>query len=166
MGGLRDRLELAMAVVAIPLVLGASQLAVTLVNWLVTMLIVPEPLPKLDFSRGVPEELRTLVAVPTMLVSERNVSDLLEGLEVRYLANQDDHLHFALVTDFQDGQEETTAGRRGALAAGEGGNRSAQREVQGRSERPVFPASTAPGAGMRTSGCGWAMSGSAASSPP
>ena len=100
----------AMAVAAIPLVLGASQLAVTLVNWLVTMLIVPKPLPKLDFSRGVPEVMRTLVAVPTMLVSERNVADLLEGLEVRYLANRDDHVHFALVTDFQDAQEETMPG--------------------------------------------------------
>ena len=100
----------AMAAVAIPLVLGASQLAVTLVNWLVTMLIVPKPLPKLDFSGGVPEGMRTLVAVPTMLVSARNVADLLEGLEVRYLANRDDHVHFALVTDFQDAQEETTPG--------------------------------------------------------
>ena len=99
-----------MALAAIPLVLGASQLAVTLVNWLVTMLIVPKPLPKLDFSRGVPEVMRTLVAVPTMLVSEQNVADLLEGLEVRYLANRDDHVHFALVTDFQDAQEETMPG--------------------------------------------------------
>ncbi len=100
----------AMAAAAIPLVLGASQLAVTLVNWLVTMLIVPKPLPKLDFSGGVPDAMRTLVAVPTLLVSERNVADLLEGLEVRYLANRDDHVHFALVTDFQDAQEETTPG--------------------------------------------------------
>ncbi len=100
----------AVAVVAIPLVLGASQLAITLVNWLVTMLIVPKPLPKLDFSRGLPAEMPALVAVPTMLVSERNVEDLLEGLEVRYLANQDDHLHFALVTDFQDAPQKTTPG--------------------------------------------------------
>ena len=98
----------AIAAAAIPLVLAASQLAVTFVNWLVTMLIVPKPLPKLDFSRGVPETMRTLVAVPTMLVSERNVADLLEGLEVRYLANRDNHVHFALVTDFQDAQEEST----------------------------------------------------------
>jgi len=100
----------AVAVVAIPLVLGASQLAITLVNWLVAILIVPKPLPKLDFSQGVPPDMRALVAVPTMLVSERNVENLLEGLEVRYLANPDDHLHFALVTDFQDAPQETTSG--------------------------------------------------------
>ncbi|MDR3632866.1 MAG: glucoamylase family protein [Isosphaeraceae bacterium] len=100
----------ALGLVAIPLALGVSQLALTVVNWLVTMLIVPKRLPKLDFSRGLPPETRTLVAVPTMLVSEPSVDELLDGLEVRYLANQDDHLHFALLTDFQDAPHETMPG--------------------------------------------------------
>ncbi|MFI5455936.1 MAG: GH36-type glycosyl hydrolase domain-containing protein [Isosphaerales bacterium] len=97
----------AMMAVAIPLALGVSHLVIALVNRLVTTLIAPKPLPKLDFSRGLPPEARTLVAVPTMLVSDQNVDDLLEGLEVRYLANQDDNLHFALLTDFRDAPQET-----------------------------------------------------------
>jgi len=97
----------AMMAVAIPLALGVSHLAIALVNRLVTTLIAPKPLPKLDFSRGLLPEARTLVAVPTMLVSNQNVDDLLEGLEVRYLANQDDNLHFALLTDFRDAPQET-----------------------------------------------------------
>ena len=31
---------------------------------------------------------------------------MLEGLEVRYLANRDDNLHFALLTDFVDATSE------------------------------------------------------------
>ena len=97
----------ALAVAALPFIMAASQLAVSLVNWLVTTLIVPKPLPKLDFALGLPAEARTLVTVPTMLVSARNVDDLLEGLEVRYLANQDANLHFSLLTDFRDAPQET-----------------------------------------------------------
>jgi len=86
----------------------ASHLAVALVNWMTTLLAAPHPLPKMDFSKGIPPESGALVVVPTMLVSTQNIEDLIEALEVRFLANQDDNLHFSLLTDFQDADEETT----------------------------------------------------------
>ncbi len=89
------------------LLLCASQLAVALVNWLVTLLATPHLLPRMDFSAGIPPEFRTLVAVPTMLGSAQNIEDLTEALEVRFLANRDDNLHFGLLTDFRDADEET-----------------------------------------------------------
>ena len=90
-----------------PLVLlGTSQLGVAIVNWLVTLLVTPIALPSMDFSDGIPREFRTLVAVPTMLTSSQGVSDLVEALEVRYLANRDGHLHFALLTDWRDASSE------------------------------------------------------------
>lgn len=84
------------------LFLGATQLGLGLINWLVTLFIIPNRLPRLDFSRGIPPELHSLVAVPTMLTSEKNLTHQLEGLEVRYLANRDDNLRFCLLTDFCD----------------------------------------------------------------
>jgi cellobiose phosphorylase len=87
--------------------LSTSQLAVALVNWLATMLASPHPLPRMDFSRGIPPESRTLVVVPTMLNDPHNIEDLVEALEVRFLANRDDNLHFGLLTDFQDAHAET-----------------------------------------------------------
>ncbi|MBI5904276.1 MAG: cyclic beta 1-2 glucan synthetase, partial [Deltaproteobacteria bacterium] len=86
----------------------ASQLAVALVNWLATLLAAPRPLPRMDYSEGIPTESRTLVVVPTMLTSVRGVQDLVEGLEVRYLANRDDNLYFGLLTDHRDAAGETT----------------------------------------------------------
>jgi cyclic beta-1,2-glucan synthetase len=85
----------------------ASHLAFALVNWLTTLLVTPHPLPRLDLSEGIPPELRTLVAVPTMLTGEAEIESLVEALEVRYLANRDDHLHFALLTDLCDADAET-----------------------------------------------------------
>lgn len=85
----------------------SSQLAVALVNWLVTLFVTPHPLPRMDFSNGIPPEGRTLVVVPTMLDNSTNVERLIEALEVRFAANQDYHLHFGLLTDFPDADEAT-----------------------------------------------------------
>ena len=85
----------------------ASHLAVALVNWLATLLASPYPLPKMDFSKGIPPELRAIAVVPTMLTSTQNIEDLTEALEVRFLANQDNNLHFGLLTDFPDAVEKT-----------------------------------------------------------
>ena len=88
----------------------AGQFAVSLVNWLCTLLVPPRPMMRLEFSAGIPAEHRTLVAVPVLLTSERTVRDLVEQLELRYLANQDDNLWFALLSDFPDADQETLAG--------------------------------------------------------
>jgi hypothetical protein len=87
-------------------VLCAAQLSIGIVNWLAILTVNPRPLPRLDFSAGIPPENRTMVVVPTMLSNPEAVADLLDGLEVRYLANRDDNLHFALLTDFLDAPQE------------------------------------------------------------
>ena len=96
----------ALGLVGLLLVLCASHLAVALVNWLATLLATPRLLPRMDFSKEIPPELRTLVVVPTMLTSPQNIEDLVEALEVRFLANRINHLHFALLTDFRDAREQ------------------------------------------------------------
>ncbi len=83
-----------------------SQMAMEIVNRAVTLFKSPQLLPRLDFSRGIPSENRTLVAVPSMLVSQENIASLLEGIEIRYLANREQNLHFALLTDFVDAPNE------------------------------------------------------------
>jgi len=87
--------------------LGGSQLAVSLTNWMATLLVTPHPLPRMDFSEGIPGESRALVVIPTMLTSAPAIEDLAETLEVRFLANRDDNLYFGLLTDFRDAIEET-----------------------------------------------------------
>ena len=95
--------------IAIIFILGASSLAVALTNWLATLLAHPHPLPRMDFSLAIPPESSTLVVIPTMLRSTQNVEDLVESLEIRFLANRDNNLHFGLLTDFSDAHEETTS---------------------------------------------------------
>lgn len=90
------------------LILSLSYMAISIVNWITTLLVKPRPLPRLDFSRGIPHEWRSLVVVPSMLLNKQNIEDLAEALEVRFLANQDKNLHFGLLTDFKDAREEST----------------------------------------------------------
>jgi len=88
-------------------ILCTSQAAVTLLNWLSTRLVKPRLLPRLDFSKGITPECRTMVAVPTMLTNLAGVDRLIETLEIHHLANRDRHLHFALLTDYRDAAQET-----------------------------------------------------------
>jgi cyclic beta-1,2-glucan synthetase len=90
--------------------LSLSQLAVGMVNWLATLLVTPHPLPRMDFSLGLPRQVRTLVVVPTLLTSAESIESLVEELEVRFLANRDSCLHFGLLTDFPDASAETLPG--------------------------------------------------------
>jgi cyclic beta-1,2-glucan synthetase len=87
--------------------MGSSQLALALVNWVATLFVEPKPLPRMDFRNGIPSDARTIVAVPSLLFSRENVDELCEQLEVRFLANRDPNLRFCLLTDFADAQEET-----------------------------------------------------------
>ena len=61
----------------------------------------------MDFSQGLPAQSRTLVVVPTLLTTAEDIEGLVEALEVRFLANRDDHLQFGLLTDFEDASAET-----------------------------------------------------------
>src|SRR5207244_6358131 len=71
-------------------------------NYLATALLRPEILPKFDFSKEIPEDCTTLVAVPALLLNEKQVRRLADDVEVRFLGNHDRNLHFALLTDLPD----------------------------------------------------------------
>jgi cyclic beta-1,2-glucan synthetase len=95
----------------------ASDLAIALINRAVTDLLGPRPLPRLDLRAGVPNHLRTMVVVPTLLTSAQEIQEQVERLEVHFLANPDGHLHFALLSDWADAPSETMPADDELLAA-------------------------------------------------
>jgi cyclic beta-1,2-glucan glucanotransferase len=95
------------AVILLGLIL-ANDIAVNVMNQLVTAFLPPRTLPKLDLhEHGVPPELRTAVVIPTLFGSVDAVREALENLEVQFLANREAHLHFAVLSDFTDSPTET-----------------------------------------------------------
>jgi cyclic beta-1,2-glucan synthetase len=83
-------------------------IAISLVHWVVTRICKPHHIPKLELKDGIPEKYRTMVVIPTLLTDEKRVIELVEQMEVFYLANQEDNIHFALIGDYKDGPEEHT----------------------------------------------------------
>lgn len=84
------------------LLIPASEWSWSIVNKLVQKLFPPQLLPRLEYAQGVTEDAKTMVVVPSFLSHEAEVTELLQRLEVHYLANQDPNLHFAVLGDFRD----------------------------------------------------------------
>ena len=95
----------------------ASDLAVAVTNRMVTDDLHPKTLPALELSEGVPASLRTMVVVPMLLTTGAAVDELIERLEVHYLASQDGDLRFALLSDWTDSATETAPGDAELLGA-------------------------------------------------
>jgi cellobiose phosphorylase len=113
-----------------------SEFAVALLNRVVHRLTHPVPLPRLDLRTGIPPEARTMVIVPTIVSTIEGVETLLEHLQVHALGNQDEHIHFALLTDFPDATTETRPGEAEVLAAAVAGiERLNAQDPQGRHDR-------------------------------
>mgnify|MGYP000349337919 CR=1 FL=1 len=89
-------------------ILPALDIAVTVLNQLVTALLPPQSLPRLELhEHGVPHEYRTAVVIPTLFATVADVREALDTLEVQFLANREAHLHFAVLSDFTDAASET-----------------------------------------------------------
>jgi cellobiose phosphorylase len=93
---------LGLLALAIPCLIMTSRLALSLIDWLVTWSLAPSHLPRMDYAEGIPDEARTLVVVPSLIATAADVEELVEGLLVRFLANRDANLYFALLSDFLD----------------------------------------------------------------
>ena len=92
--------------VALLTIIPLSVLAVGVVNWTCSVEIEPNPPPKLELKNGIPAAHRTMVVIPALIVNELGLKFLMEHLELRYLANRDENLHFALLGDFADAPQE------------------------------------------------------------
>jgi cyclic beta-1,2-glucan synthetase len=94
---------------ALPLIVLLSQLASNLLSEATTRFRAPMPLPRMDFSTGIPAEFCTMVVIPCLLTSRDGIDRLLNSLEVCYLGNNTPHLYFALLSDFADSPVESSA---------------------------------------------------------
>ena len=107
-----------LAIVAVLGAISAIDAGVALVNRGVTLLMRAVPLPGLDLRNGVPESLRTLVAVPTLLTTPEDIAEQVERLEIHYLASPEGDLHFALLSDWIDADVDRAEGDAELVASG------------------------------------------------
>jgi cyclic beta-1,2-glucan synthetase len=108
-----------------------SELAIQALHSLLISTFPPELLPKLDYQSVIPEESATLVVVPMMLSSRAVVQREVQKLEIRYLANRQDHLMFSLFSDFVDSDRRVTPQDTELLAAAREGIAELNRKYGG-----------------------------------
>jgi cyclic beta-1,2-glucan synthetase len=113
----------------------ASELSIQVIQRAIAYLIPPRRLPRLELA-AVPDASRTMVIVPTILDSVKQVGDLLQHIEVQALGNVDPHIHFAVLSDFRDASSETLPGDEPILEAARTGIEALNaRYGEGRSDR-------------------------------
>ncbi len=97
------------AVIVIAGILGiipASEIVTAVINSFISRFVPPARFPKLELKDGIPEESATMVVVPTLIPNVKRTLDLIDNLEVFYLANKGENIYFALIGDFKDADEE------------------------------------------------------------
>ncbi|MBC2399085.1 GH36-type glycosyl hydrolase domain-containing protein [Clostridium tetanomorphum] len=83
-----------------------SEIVTSIANWSINHLLKPSFIPKVEFKDSIPEEYSTIVVIPTLLNNKKRVKELIEDLEIYYLANKSENIYYAILGDFKDSQEE------------------------------------------------------------
>lgn len=88
------------------LLIPVSQLFVQLINRLLIKVVATNPLPKLNYTKGIPDESATMVVIPTIVSSKEKIKTMFSTLETFYLMNKSDNLYFTLLGDVKASDKE------------------------------------------------------------
>lgn len=100
-------LWIAAILVGLAMTIPALTIATSFVNWIITLIIPPSILPKMEFKRKLPVQNSTMVVIPGMISSYRDINSLVNQIEMHYLRNPEQGFQFAILTDFGDADQET-----------------------------------------------------------
>ncbi len=76
-----------------------SEIYIQILNYSLGKIVKPKLLPKLALAEGVPNEIATMVVIPTIINNKEKVIELFKKLEVYYLANKEENIYFSLLGD-------------------------------------------------------------------
>ena len=87
-----------------------SEIVVQTVQYVLSKIVKPKPIPKIDFSKGIDKENTCMVIIPTIVKNKEKVKELMNKLEVFYIANKSPNIYFTLLGDCQESsmKEETS----------------------------------------------------------
>ena len=77
----------------------SSEIVTQIIQYILSKMVKPKTIPKIDFSKGIDEEHACMVVIPTILKNKEKVKELMHKLEVYYIANQSKNLYFTLLGD-------------------------------------------------------------------
>lgn len=92
------------------LIIPISEIIISILNWSINNYLEPDFIPKIEFKKDIPKEYSTMVVIPTLVNSPKRVSELMEDLEVYYLANNSENIYYGILADFKDSNEQEEEG--------------------------------------------------------
>jgi cyclic beta-1,2-glucan synthetase len=92
---------------ALPVLAGIS---LKLANSLFTRGLPAKNLPAMDYTKGIPDNAKTLVVMPVIISSKEQGLEYVNRLQKHYLANRQNNLYFALLADYADAPEKKVPG--------------------------------------------------------
>ncbi len=81
------------------LLVPVSEIVIEILNRCYLKFYGPTPIPKLDFSDGIPKSAATMTVIVTIVKTVEKVEKMFDTLESYYLANKSDNLYFTLLGD-------------------------------------------------------------------
>ncbi len=88
----------------------AFEMGEKIVNYFLHKLVVPKTLPKISFENiDIDLENATMVAMPTVISNKEKIDEMVEKMEVTYLANKTENLYFMLLGDCKGAKEKETS---------------------------------------------------------
>ena len=76
-----------------------------ILQYVLSKVIKPKLIPKMDLQNGVPKEEATFVVIPTIISKEEKLKEMMKKLELYYIANKSDNIYFALLADVTSGDK-------------------------------------------------------------
>jgi len=101
------------------LTIPVSQIIISIIQYVSGKITKPKLIPKIDMTNGVPESAATFVVIPTIIKNGNKVRELIEKLEVFYLANKSENIYFALLGDASSSEKENESFDEEVIKAGE-----------------------------------------------
>ncbi len=94
--------------ILVPLVsfIPISEIIIQIIQYILSKIVKPKLLPKIDMLSGVDKENSTMVVIPTIINNEDKIKHLVSKLEVYYLANKSNNLYFTILGDCTSSQNE------------------------------------------------------------
>ena len=75
-------------------------------QYILSKTVKPKLIPKMNMNDGVPKEYATFVVIPTIIKDNQKVKELMNKLEIYYLANKSENIYFALLGDCSSGKNQ------------------------------------------------------------
>ena len=81
-------------ITAIVAILPIENIVSKIIQYVLSKVVKPKLIPKIDFQNGIPKDCSTMVVIPTIVKSKEKVKELMRKLEVYYIANKSSNLYF------------------------------------------------------------------------